>query len=103
MKHPFPLIFAGAILLVGVVEAAAQNQSAYPSADYSSPSDGQVAPQPTGKTPARTAENAAPTGSNSGTVIPNGPATADPAGAGASSSASLADHGETGTSSAGNR
>jgi hypothetical protein len=85
MKHPFPLIFAGAILLFGVAEAAAQGQSAFPSADYSS--------QPATPAPARTAANVTPNGS--GTVIPNGPVTSDPPGAGASSSATLAEHGET--------
>jgi hypothetical protein len=93
MKHPFPLIFAGAILLFGVAEAAAQGQSSFPSADYSSQPATQPGTQPATPAPARTAANATPNGS--GTMIPNGPVTSDPPGAGASSSATLADHGET--------
>ena len=62
MKQPFPLIFAGAILLFGVAEAAAQGQSSFLSADYSS----QPATAPATPVPAHTTANVTPNGSGTG-------------------------------------
>jgi len=62
MKQPLPLIFAGAILLFGVAEAAAQGQSSFSSADYSS----QPAAAPQTRAPAHTAANVTPNGSGTG-------------------------------------